>query len=227
MSASYPSSAKSFTTKTDGVDTNAAADVNALQDEVTAVESALLTSLAHDLKFTDATYDIGKSGATRPRDLFISRNATVGGTIDASAAGAGQIAFPATQNASAGANTLDDYEEGSWTPSLGGSTTYTAQSGTYTKVGRLVHAQGHITVNAIGTGSTGIVSGLPFTASALMAGSVSFFASAASSLVFAGCYANGTTVEFVGLTAAATGTSNPAVFFGNSTDVYFSVVFHV
>lgn len=32
-----------------------------------------------DLKFTDATYDIGKTGATRPRDLFISRNATIGG----------------------------------------------------------------------------------------------------------------------------------------------------
>lgn len=35
-----------------------------------------------DLKFTDATYDIGKSGATRPRDLFLSRNVTAGGTGD-------------------------------------------------------------------------------------------------------------------------------------------------
>ena len=34
-----------------------------------------------DLKFTDATYDIGKSGATRPRDLFISRAGTVGTTL--------------------------------------------------------------------------------------------------------------------------------------------------
>lgn len=33
-----------------------------------------------DVLFTDATYDIGKSGATRPRDLFLSRNLTVGGT---------------------------------------------------------------------------------------------------------------------------------------------------
>ena len=31
--------------------------------------------------FTDNTYDIGASGATRPRDLFLSRNATVGGTL--------------------------------------------------------------------------------------------------------------------------------------------------
>jgi len=37
--------------------------------------------LTGDLKFTDATYDIGKSGATRPRDLFLSRNAVIGGTL--------------------------------------------------------------------------------------------------------------------------------------------------
>ena len=39
-------------------------------------------TLTGDLKFTDATYDIGKTGATRPRDLFLSRNAVVTGTLD-------------------------------------------------------------------------------------------------------------------------------------------------
>lgn len=34
---------------------------------------------AFDLKFTDATYDIGKSGATRPRDIFASRGLTLAG----------------------------------------------------------------------------------------------------------------------------------------------------
>ena len=34
-----------------------------------------------DLLFTDGTYDIGKTGATRPRDVFASRNAEVGGTL--------------------------------------------------------------------------------------------------------------------------------------------------
>jgi hypothetical protein len=34
-----------------------------------------------DILLTDATYDIGKSGATRPRDLFVSRNAAIGGTL--------------------------------------------------------------------------------------------------------------------------------------------------
>lgn len=40
-------------------------------------------TLTGDLLFTDATYDIGKAGATRPRDIFASRNVTVGGTLTA------------------------------------------------------------------------------------------------------------------------------------------------
>src|SRR5438445_4417995 len=46
-----------------------------------------LTMMVSDLKFTDATYDIGKSGATRPRDIFTSRNATFGGALVVSGAG--------------------------------------------------------------------------------------------------------------------------------------------
>jgi hypothetical protein len=38
-------------------------------------------TMTGSLLFTDATYDIGASGATRPRDLFLSRNATIGGTL--------------------------------------------------------------------------------------------------------------------------------------------------
>src|SRR5512142_248760 len=49
------------------------------------VEGTLYLSgnILSDLLFTDATYDIGKSGATRPRDLFLSRNAVVGGNLTA------------------------------------------------------------------------------------------------------------------------------------------------
>ena len=79
--ASYPTSAKSFTTRSSG-QTIGAAHMNDVQDEINAMETALLSSgLAHHLLFVDATYDIGASGSTRPRDLFLSRNATVGGTL--------------------------------------------------------------------------------------------------------------------------------------------------
>lgn len=50
------------------------------------------------------------------------------------------IKFPATQVASADANTLDDYEEGTWTPTdtSGASLTFTNNGSTYTKIGRAV-----------------------------------------------------------------------------------------
>lgn len=85
----------------------------------------------------------------------------------------GQITFPAVQSASAGANVLDDYEEGAWIPQIadnnldgdGESQTYTAQIGTYTKVGNRVHCQGELRVNSIGslTGGEQVrILGLPF-----------------------------------------------------------------
>jgi len=73
------------------------------------------------------------------------------------------ITFPATAVPSADANTLDDYEEGTWTPSVGGTATYTSQKGTYTKIGRQVTAIFDMTINVIGTGSTSQIGGLPFT----------------------------------------------------------------
>jgi hypothetical protein len=84
----------------------------------------------------------------------------------------GQIPFPATQNASADANTLDDYEEGSWTPALEGSvtagdTTYTVQVGRYEKIGRQVTIRGRITVDLQGTLDGYVkITGLPFVANA-------------------------------------------------------------
>ena len=39
------------------------------------------STITSNLIFTDNTYDIGASGATRPRNLFLSGNATVGGDI--------------------------------------------------------------------------------------------------------------------------------------------------
>jgi len=89
---------------------------------------------------------------------------TIGvGNATPSTSGAG-ITFPATQSASTDANTLDDYEEGTWTPSVGGSATYTIQVGTYVKIGKLVIAHFDMQINSIGSGSATTISGLPFTA---------------------------------------------------------------
>ena len=87
---------------------------------------------------------------------------TFTGLVDISAAGAGQIQFPSTQNASANANTLDDYEEGTWTPTNnGGMSGFTAINGTYTKIGRAVQVRGAFSITAVTTNM--LVGGLPFT----------------------------------------------------------------
>ena len=96
---------------------------------------------------------------------------TIGvGNATPSTSGAG-ITFPATQAASSDANTLDDYEEGTWSPTIlwGGSDTgavYTFQVGTYTKTGNVVYFQGYtqITTQSSATGNL-TVGGLPFTSS--------------------------------------------------------------
>jgi len=78
------------------------------------------------------------------------------------------IAFPATQSASSNANTLDDYEEGTWTPVMSGSTTagtgtYGGQAGAYRKIGSVVYYSLDMSWTAhTGTGDM-ILSGLPFT----------------------------------------------------------------
>lgn len=78
------------------------------------------------------------------------------------------IKFQATQSASSDANTLDDYEEGTWTPTYIGSTTnptvsYTGRVGKYTKIGNLVIC--HVFVRGTLTGGSGniYIGGLPFT----------------------------------------------------------------
>lgn len=76
------------------------------------------------------------------------------------------ITFPATQNASSNANTLDDYEEGSWTPTTSASgVTLTNFNSYYTKIGRLVHVYAYVEVNNSGGTLAGITwTGLPFAA---------------------------------------------------------------
>lgn len=81
----------------------------------------------------------------------------------------GQIAFPATQVPSSDVNVLDDYEEGTWTPTIGGSggqsgQVYSYQIGNYIKIGKLVMAFFDVGLSTLGTITTNVqIKGLPFT----------------------------------------------------------------
>jgi hypothetical protein len=103
----------------------------------------------------------GFSG-TSPSQVF---NLNGAGNIDSFG---GQITFPATQSASSNANTLDDYEEGTWTPTdvSGAGLTFSIAKGYYTKIGNVVTA--YFRVNYPGTASTAgaQIGGLPFAVTA-------------------------------------------------------------
>jgi hypothetical protein len=154
------------------------------------------------------------------------------GSTTPSASGAG-IAFPATQSASSDVNTLDDYEEGTWTPSIGGSATYNSRWGSYTKVGRVVTCQFWISVNAIGSGSATTITGLPFSinnptyANDISGGPVTYFASSATSVYTLNIRgtAGGTSLFFSGTTATSTTINNSVSVFQNSAVVQASIIY--
>jgi hypothetical protein len=81
---------------------------------------------------------------------------------------AGQIKFPATQIQSSDANTLDDYEEGTWTPGLtfGGAAvgmTFSTQTGSYQKIGNRVTLNWYLTLSNKGSSAgAAYITGLPF-----------------------------------------------------------------
>lgn len=117
----------------------------------------------------------------------------------------GQYQFSATPNPSTDVNTLDDYEEGTWIPSVGGTATYSSRSGTYVKVGKVVFFNCFVGISAIGTGSQSIISGLPFSPESITPAHVSACASLATSVVFLSAYVNmSSQLELNGLATAGT-----------------------
>ena len=153
-------------------------------------------------------------------NTFSLRLASSNGNLQFQQSNAG-IVF---NNSSASVNsTLNDYEQGTWTPgvtsSTGSITSYTS-SGTYTKIGRLVTITGNITITNGGTAS-GIIllSGLPFTNSlAQQVFGVCREAQLTGIIYFASVQSSGTT-GFIQSVA------NGSVTFTNTSIYYFSVTY--
>jgi hypothetical protein len=127
----------------------------------------------------------------------------------------GQIKFPSTQSPSSDVNTLDDYEEGTWTPALGGSggqsgQVYSLQTATYVKIGQVVLVQWTLVASTRGTITTQAqIQGLPFTiqnVTSLSGTGLVLFSSFATNwvAVFATPVVNTTTLNLTGATAANT-----------------------
>jgi hypothetical protein len=121
---------------------------------------------------------------------------------------------------------LNWYEEGTFTPTLSGATTttYTTQTGRYTRVGRLVTFQCELQINSVGNGSTTtfVLGTLP-AAGVFSTISVGFFSTIATSVVFLSGYVNSgaNSVTLQSLTAANTASGSNAIF-GNSARIIVS-----
>ena len=156
------------------------------------------------------------SGSARFSNLYLSGGVYLGGT--------------------GSANLLDDYEEGTWTPSMGGTTTYYYQTGEYTKVGNTVFVRGQVSINAIGTGSVSEIGGLPFTSKTTVNGNpagvlgISYYSGLAIAINYISGYVgsgdtniqisanagNNTTVQY-----------NTGNFFGNGARLDFTMAYQV
>jgi len=101
--------------------------------------------------------NITASGALSGATLSASGTFTSTGLITASAG----VAIGGT----GAANTLDDYEEGTWTPTLASGGSLSGGGGYYTKVGRLVSVWCSYTIASKSGSGQFIIGGLPFTAS--------------------------------------------------------------
>jgi hypothetical protein len=118
-------------------------------------------------------------------------------------------------------------------PSLGGSTTYTLQNGTWSLKNKTLHFQGALTINAIGTGAAGTISGLPFAAAGTTYGGggchIDYYTGLAASYVNIAGFIDqtATSIKLRGATAAAAAngnvnalTSSSAIIFSGAYRVY-------
>lgn len=111
------------------------------------------------------------------------------------------ITFPATQSASSDANTLDDYEEGTWTPVAarytGGNITATysaGNTGKYTKIGRVVILECYLDISSVSSQGSSLaqIAGLPFPPAGSYASTgATFLNSAATTLNIVSCATHG------------------------------------
>ena len=203
-----------------------------------AADSLILSNITADGDILIATQTGGNSKAalwvdTSAGETRLYGAGTIGLIIDSTKVtlSGGQLVFPGTQAASADVNTLDDYEEGTWTPSLqfGGATTgitYGTQSGQYTKIGNMVYLTGRITLTSNGTATgAATLTGIPFAAGSPAPATLWINVVTYANIPIAELTAS--TINFREVTEAGTLTNLDDTNFPDTSDVIFSVIYRV
>lgn len=167
---------------------------------ITATGPSGLGAYAAGLKFrfipavtnTGATtINITGTAALGARSIFYNGIACVGGELKAG------IPCEITDDGTQFHITSGTVSRGTWTPNVGGTATYTTQTGTFSKVGSIVFITCTLQINAIGTGSPNTISGLPFSPRADSAVlNVRVDSGSATNIVSATATLNGTSPQF-------------------------------
>jgi phage/plasmid primase-like uncharacterized protein len=196
---------------------------NTLQGRVQSLEQQLASLAAEHNRLLDAVRsafeDLNREGA-----LDIA---------DAAIVASRGIKFPATQNDSTDANTLDDYEEQDVTPALkfGGNTTGIAYSATRggkgRKIGSRAEVSGYFLLTSKGTATgAATIDGLPW-ASADRSAVTLYMENVTFANQFQGFLgASGTSVDLFELTEAGVNTALADTDFANDSFVMFSVSYY-
>jgi hypothetical protein len=179
------------------------------------------------------TVTIGDSG----EHLALAGNIGLGGATPTTS-GTG-ITFPASASASTNANTLDDYEEGTFTPTILGTTiagTFTPNAAytnaRYTKIGRIVHIYfGLVYSSFTGTGNIKL-GGLPFASEDTFSEQVASIQGAsmtkpANSALIAILDRNSTEVRVLTYDTSSTTYSRTALSVDAAAEFYFSLTYNV
>ena len=165
LSLQNASNTVSSETVLDFVTNTAGAGVRAAQ--ITAINTDGSTGLNMVFKISNGAVPAEAMRITSLGGLKIQTGVAVG----AATPGTSGVAFPATAVAVADANTLDDYEEGSWTPVVtftggNGDLTTAEALGVYTKIGRLVQIAFNVEFSETTALTNLTITGVPFTSGA-------------------------------------------------------------
>ena len=199
-------------------------------DAITIASSGLVQLTSTGIGAGSQVFQIIDDGAT----LFQIRSED--GNVSFPQAGAGIFLGVTSGNS---ANLLDDYEEGSWTPVLGGATSdptvsYTGNNaGAYTKIGNVVHVVGRVNTTSVSGGSgTALIRGLPFaTSGARNAGAVGYISQVSNSSGYTTTGlnpdANASTIRIVQSGSGLGGATVSIGNIGNGFDLTFSHTYRV
>ena len=217
VSGTTPSVAANATIEVRREDTGALASIFSDEDATTPITnpSAFADSNGR-FQFYAAGLDRGYSvKVTKDAFTYTLHNQAVGKAAqqDLAPLQVTGLKFPATQVPSADPNTLDDYEEADWTPSIsfGGAAvgqSYGNQTGTVTKIGRIVIATYEISfINKGSSTGDAAIDGLPYTPVFSRQDAVYFWQNLATSVIrILGVYSSGSAIALHKVTAAATDT---------------------